>query len=338
MSSPPRGWVGFGALKNVEKGKRQRDQEVTQTSPSQTEVQPTQATETQVPQTQVNKTEVQPTQVRETQVPENLDPAARREPTQSSRTQVPLTEVPQTSEVRDPGQPGSLSGALPQTQVPKTQAPRTRARRTQVPESQVAPISEVRKEGYTRFDNWVLDDFLPRLDPYEQIVFLRLYRLTVGFNRTTCLVSHEKLAEKTNLSLSTVKRVCNRLVALGHIASSPVLGGSRSERGCEFEILGPVAASTTQASRTQVPQTQARQSQVRETQVPQTHMKEHEIKHDEKPVYEIRRAAARLKEAHRNDASYTHERLVAEVKAGFVMQGREISNSEIEEALKGLAM
>jgi hypothetical protein len=339
MSSPPKGWVGFGALKSVEKGKRERNQEDTQTQAPQTQVPET----SPPPQTQVPETQAPQTQVPETRV-DLADPRATSAPqtqvylTPVPETPVPRTQVHETSQLREPGQPSSLSGALPQTQVHETQAPKTRVRKTQVPGTQVATFSEARKDGYTRLDNWVVDDFLPRLDPYEQIVFLRLYRLTVGFNRTTCVVSHEKLAEKANLSLSTVKRVCNRLVALGHIASRPILGGSRAERGCEFEMLAPVTPPGGRQNETKLSQTQVPETQATGTQVPESHMKEeHERKH-EKPMYEIRRAAARLKEAHRNDSSYNREQLIAEVRAGFVMQGREISDSEIEEALKGLAL
>lgn len=59
---------------------------------------------------------------------------------------------------------------------------------------------------------------------------------------------------------------------------------------------------------------------------------------DESLRYEIRTVAARLREAHRDDASYSHDRLVADVRSSFVANGREITTDKIETALRGLAM
>jgi hypothetical protein len=59
---------------------------------------------------------------------------------------------------------------------------------------------------------------------------------------------------------------------------------------------------------------------------------------DDKLRFEIRTAAARLREVHRDDSSYTHERLVLDVRSGFVVQGREVTREQIEEALRGLSL
>ncbi len=59
---------------------------------------------------------------------------------------------------------------------------------------------------------------------------------------------------------------------------------------------------------------------------------------EESARYEIRTVAARLREAHRDDAGYSHDRLVADVRSSFVANGREITTDQIETALRGLAL
>ncbi|MEW6736426.1 MAG: hypothetical protein AB1489_34355 [Acidobacteriota bacterium] len=64
-----------------------------------------------------------------------------------------------------------------------------------------------------------LDDLImPTLQPSEQIVLRRLFRLSYGFNRdTTDQVSLTKLAEKCNLGLATVKIAIKSLEAKGYV-------------------------------------------------------------------------------------------------------------------------
>ncbi len=54
--------------------------------------------------------------------------------------------------------------------------------------------------------------------------------------------------------------------------------------------------------------------------------------------FEIRAAAARLREARRDDPTYTRDRLVEDVRAGFLIQGRDLGIDQIEDALRGLAL
>lgn len=60
--------------------------------------------------------------------------------------------------------------------------------------------------------NYLEDELMPQLEPAEQIVLRRLYRLSFGFNRNmTDSVSLKKLAEKCNIGDATVKRALNGL-------------------------------------------------------------------------------------------------------------------------------
>lgn len=276
-----------------------------------------------------------------------IKPPAKAElPTKVTETQVPMTQVPET-QVQASAPPVERPEPRPVTAEPSlTEVPVTRVSRTQVRATQVAESPVDRASGrYTRLDNQILDEYLPRLDPHEQLVYLRLYRLTVGFSgRTKCVVSHEKLAQKTHLSLSTIKRVCANLEANGVLSSRPILGGKRHERGCEFQLLEPTWLTETQVEETRVNRTPAKETRATGTQVGLAHMKDSEKNPEKAPaaaapadVYSIRTVAARLFEAHRFEPGFDHDRLRELVRDALIGQGRQPDAEAIEEAIKGMA-
>jgi hypothetical protein len=222
----------------------------------------------------------------------------------------------------------------------------TRVPETQVTQTQVRESEVTRPAGrFLQIDHAVLDDFLPRLQPYEQLVYLRLFRLTVGFSRTSCTVSHAKLAEKTRLSLSTIKRTCAQLEANGYIRTRAVLGGAPADRGCEFEILEPAQLLGTQVRETRAARTQVRETQVREAQVPESYMNNRKENIKKAPdadapadVYLIRTIAARLFEAHRGELGFDHDRLQSLVREALIGQGRIPDDAAIEAAIGGMAI
>jgi DNA-binding Lrp family transcriptional regulator len=98
-------------------------------------------------------------------------------------------------------------------------------------------LSENSLSKFYVIPNSLHDEFLPTLPPFEQLVFLRLYRLSIGFNKTlTDPVSYSKLAIKCNLSVSTVKRALQALEAkklikvLGEAKHNPIAGN-------QYELL-----------------------------------------------------------------------------------------------------
>ena len=134
----------------------------------------------------------------------------------------------------------------------------------------------------------------------EQLVYQRLYRLTYGHQRRSCIVSHETIGQKTGLSESTVKRVCRKLVADRIISSTPAIGGRQNERGSVFELLEPsdllAQLYETQASRAEVRETRVRQAAATQAPVRPVPMKDHENT-SENMVYRVREIALRLREA-----------------------------------------
>src|SRR5205085_8586845 len=83
----------------------------------------------------------------------------------------------------------------------------------------VAAIRVQAVEGYTMVPNTIWDSLLRRLHPHDQLVYLRLYRLSRykenGEVRGWCLVGFKKLQEATNLNRTAVIRALSRLEALG---------------------------------------------------------------------------------------------------------------------------
>ncbi len=107
--------------------------------------------------------------------------------------------------------------------------------------SKLAPVSKIqgsiepRRSGYLRVPNEILDQILPSLDPSEAVVFLRLYRLTIGFNQPTCTVGMAGLTRACNISESTSRRALRRLIELGFIHQLQVVN-TREIKGTTYQI------------------------------------------------------------------------------------------------------
>jgi hypothetical protein len=73
------------------------------------------------------------------------------------------------------------------------------------------------KALFFSFYNEVADELLPTLDPPAQVLYNRLFRLSYGFNRNYCTVSHPLLIERTGLSRNTVRTTLQSLMEHGWI-------------------------------------------------------------------------------------------------------------------------
>jgi DNA-binding Lrp family transcriptional regulator len=107
--------------------------------------------------------------------------------------------------------------------------------------SKLAPVSktqgsaEPRRSGYLKLPNEILDQILPLLDPSEAVVFLRLYRLSVGFNQPTCTVGLAGLMRACSISESTCRRALRRLIELGFIRQLEVVN-TKEVKGTTYQI------------------------------------------------------------------------------------------------------
>jgi DNA-binding Lrp family transcriptional regulator len=82
---------------------------------------------------------------------------------------------------------------------------------------------------------------MPTLKPGAQVVLWRLYRLSAGFNSSTCHVSIGKLSEKTQISETQVREFLKYLEDRGWIRrlSVDLSNKNQRERGITFEVKLP---------------------------------------------------------------------------------------------------
>jgi|GEM_PF-4165616 len=80
---------------------------------------------------------------------------------------------------------------------------------------------------HIRVDQNVFDKLLPLLTVYEQVVYMRLYRLSWGFRRNWCEVGYSSLMKSTNTSKNSVIKAIDGLVEKGLVVILR-LGDSKS--------------------------------------------------------------------------------------------------------------
>jgi DNA-binding Lrp family transcriptional regulator len=107
--------------------------------------------------------------------------------------------------------------------------------------SNLTPVSNskgyaaAKNSGYLKLANEILDSILPYLDPSEAVIFLRLYRLSAGFNQTCCTVGIAALMRACNVSESTCRRALRRLTDIGLVRQLQVVN-TRELKGTTYQI------------------------------------------------------------------------------------------------------
>jgi hypothetical protein len=144
---------------------------------------------------------------------------------------------------------GIPPGSIPPQGIPSRGIPRrntlspAKANVEQLPAADVqqprisSKLAEIVREerGYYPTFNDISDRLVPelKLDAYEQVVVYRMYRLSRGWQKDTCIIGHTKLANSTNLSRSTVQKTVARLIERGLIENL----GDRGNDGTEYRVL-----------------------------------------------------------------------------------------------------
>jgi hypothetical protein len=120
------------------------------------------------------------------------------------------------------------------------------------PPPDVVITADVAPEQFTRVVNGIFDKILPSLKPVEQLVLLRLYRLSRGFNKDVCRVTISKLASSCNIGTTAARLATQVLEIRGYIKrlGTDVANTNQNNRGIDFEMLLPAAAPTRRAGGT----------------------------------------------------------------------------------------
>jgi hypothetical protein len=121
------------------------------------------------------------------------------------------------------------------TSIPKKSIPAVSIPATTTPSVPVEPPAD----KFVRAGNWLWDSLPSLLSPTEWVVYAHLYRLTVGFNRSDCVIGYGGLAERTGLGKATVVRHVARLRELGLLAT-----GETTQTGTEITLLVPTSVVT----------------------------------------------------------------------------------------------
>ena len=127
------------------------------------------------------------------------------------------------------------------TTVPKKQSALYRS--NTVVDSGTVPKSGIVTDQFTQVPNGVLDSVLPRLKPTEQVVMMRLYRLSRGFNSDVCRVGFNTLAKSCNISKSTAQVTIARLLEqrLIEVVGIEQGGTNKQDRGTIYRVNLPAA-------------------------------------------------------------------------------------------------
>lgn len=198
--------------------------------------------------------------------------------------------------------------------------------------AKAATVQPVEKDGFLQLPHTISDNLLRTLEPAEQLVYLRLYRLIYGFpNRAEILVAYETLGDACNLGKRTVVRAVEGLVGKGLVAYEAVISGPRGERGNRYRLPGAPLVKPATGART------ATGADVTTVANPAPMKSSNETGETSPSVYDLRTRAARLVEAHRGDPAYTLERLRAALRDALTSEGRDYDEATLAEATRGMA-
>jgi hypothetical protein len=169
---------------------------------------------------------------------------ARQTAVMEEKTRQSASLISKFAEPKSVPPPDMQANSIPSPGIPSRGTPKRAA--TQVselksrdkPQAGLSPgLAEIVKEerGYYPTFNDISDRLVPelKLDAYEQVVVYRMYRLSRGWQRDTCVIGHTTLANSTNLSRSTVQKTVARLLERGLIE---YLGDCGND-GTEYRIL-----------------------------------------------------------------------------------------------------
>ncbi|HEV7859007.1 MAG TPA: replication protein, partial [Pyrinomonadaceae bacterium] len=151
---------------------------------------------------------------------------------------------------------------------PESSQPQEGSQPPQVPQKNVDLIVSLPEvAGRLEMPHQIVDHLLRLLDPYEQAVYIQLYRLSWGFNKPNCSISNRKLAERAGMPESTVKKTLGKLKAKGLIKKTGLQIGYGKEQGIDFWVAAP--SSQLQRSRqlqesSQLPQVHSNRKALKE--------------------------------------------------------------------------
>jgi len=137
-----------------------------------------------------------------------------------------------------------VTTSIPKKSILTTSIPKASIPTATTPSVPVEPPTD----KFVRAGNWLWDSLPSLLSATEWVVYMHIYRLTVGFNRSECVIGYGGLAERTGLSKATVVRHIARLRELGLLAT-----GESAQSGTEITLLAPIGILTMSIPKASIP-------------------------------------------------------------------------------------
>ena len=103
-----------------------------------------------------------------------------------------------------------------------------------VPPEDTVP-SQGRVSGHLKVPNIVADEIAKSLSPFEWAVYFRLFRLSHGWHRDSCLIGVKTLIESTHISENQIRRTLKSLQQKGLIEVLGVVN-SKEAKGTKYRV------------------------------------------------------------------------------------------------------
>src|ERR1051325_2007740 len=120
---------------------------------------------------------------------------------------------------------------LPQSptrsEIDRAKIDRPKFNRSKAVGPDITPQSESSK-GFLALPHEMTEQILPTLSTTEQVVLLRLFRLSRGFGSDTCEVGQGTLQKACNVTRNTLKSAISALIEKGHIERLEIGAGPES--------------------------------------------------------------------------------------------------------------
>jgi hypothetical protein len=140
-------------------------------------------------------------------------------------------DAPSTRDRPAPADGLSLGGPPP---LPVVSPSKEASLSTEDTPSLLSAIPEVR--GHMQLPHRYTDH-LPRwLSPDEQAIYVQLYRLSWGWGRDVCFISNPKLAERSGVPETSMRRAVKKLIGKGLIEKTDRRFGG-TEQGIEYQVF-----------------------------------------------------------------------------------------------------
>jgi Helix-turn-helix domain len=91
--------------------------------------------------------------------------------------------------------------------------------------------------GHTALPHTFSDHLARWLSSDEQAVYLQLYRLSWGWNKSTCFISNPRLSERSGVPETSMRRAIRKLVSKKLIEKTNRVFGSQIDQGIEYRVF-----------------------------------------------------------------------------------------------------